>query len=417
MPVVSGNLELSCTLAAPNVQQEEYVRLLGYPRGWALEGRARELAGWAQDWYAQHGRPWMYARQAGQLEIAGDFIYVDGSRFTSKRLKATLEQAEAHSVILVAVGAGPEAEEEARRRWSDEKPDEYFFLEVYASAVVEHLTTLAGARLCAWAEQREMAVLPHYSPGYPEWDVAEQPRFLELLKQTRAASFPSSVEVLDSGMLRPKKTLLAAFGLTRHTDRLQKLTSLVPCTRCSFGPCQYRRAPYRQAPRPAGEPIEQGVQVLDRNARYSVNEKALQSWANERLSLRTSTDGALEAVFRYDGTTCTNMGRPLTFLYRVELGPRAEGYPIRGQQCFPAPGDDGYTAMCSYLEDAGALMGAIEQEKPLQGQRLDAVFAWRRSPSPAGCYCEVSSRNHKWGLVLETIHYALVQQELTGGTD
>ena len=62
-------------------------------------------------------------------------------QFTSKRLESTLQQAEAHSVILVAVGAGAEAEEEARRRWADEKPDEYFFLEMYASAVVEHLTT------------------------------------------------------------------------------------------------------------------------------------------------------------------------------------------------------------------------------------------------------------------------------------
>jgi hypothetical protein len=32
-------------------------------------------------------------------------------------------------------------------------------------------------------------------------------------------------------------------------------------------------------------------------------------------------------------------------------------------------------------------------------------------PSAAGCYCESTSRDHKWGLVFETIHYALVQKE------
>jgi hypothetical protein len=68
--------------------------------------------------------------------------------------------------------------------------------------------------------------------------------------------------------------------------------------------------------------------------------------------------------------------------------------------------------MCKYIEDADSLMGAIEIEKPLNGQRLDAVLSWRREPSAAGCYCEASSRSHKWGLVLETIHYALVQKEL-----
>ena len=95
------------------------------------------------------------------LEITGDSIHIDGVPFTSKRLQSTLQQAEAHSVILAAVGAGPEAEEESRRRWEEEKPDEYFFLEIFASAVVEHLITATGARLCDWAEHKEMAVLPH----------------------------------------------------------------------------------------------------------------------------------------------------------------------------------------------------------------------------------------------------------------
>jgi hypothetical protein len=410
----TDKIELSCALSSLDVREEEYVRLLGFPRGWVLEGRSRELAHWAQDWYAQHGKPWMYARQAEQFEIAGDSISIDGVRFRSQPLSNTLQNAEAHSVILVAVGAGPEAEEEARRLWTDEKPDEYFFLEVYASAVVEHLTTLAGARLCDWAEQRQMAVLPHYSPGYPEWDIHEQPRFLDLLKRTRSEAFPSSVEVFDSGMLRPKKTQLAAFGLTRHTDRLQKLTTLVPCERCSFGPCQYRRAPYRRAPRTAGEQIQIQTRtpVIDRNAQYQTSKKALQRWAENRLTLRIEPDGSVDAVFRYDGTTCTNMGRPLTYLYRVKLGPHAEGYPIREQECSPAAGDDGYTYMCRFIEDADALTAALEREKPLNGERLNAVLKWTRVPTGAGCYCEVSSRDHKWGIVLETIHYALVQREL-----
>jgi hypothetical protein len=48
------------------------------------------------------------------------------------------------------------------------------------------------------------------------------------------------------------------------------------------------------------------------------------------------------------------------------------------------------------------------------GQPLASVLAWRREPSPAGCYCEATSREHKWGLVLETIHYALHQQGRNG---
>lgn len=412
MREVVESVELASTLPELTVLPDEYARLLGYPRGWVLDGRALELAEWARDWYANNGRPWVYARQAETFELAGNSIYIDGLPFRSKRLESTLRQAEAHSVILVAVGAGGEAEDEAQRRWAEEKPDEYFFLEMYASAVVEHLTTTTGARLCDWAEQHEMAMLPHYSPGYPEWDVAEQPQLLDLMTRTRREAFPSCVEAFDSGMLRPRKTLLAVFGLTHHTERLRRLTDLVPCESCSFGPCQYRRAPYRRAPRSNTEQVTARIPVLDENAEYTVNRKALKRWAEERLAMDVHQDGSLDAVFRYDGTTCTNMGRPLTFNYNVKLGPRSEGYPIREQRCTPAASDTGHESMCQYIEDPVRLMGTIDREKPLSGERLNAVLSWRREPNGAGCFCEPSSRDHKWGLVLETIHYALVQKEL-----
>jgi hypothetical protein len=237
------------------------------------------------------------------------------------------------------------------------------------------------------------------------------------MKQTRREPFPSPVEVFDTGMLRPKKTLLAVFGLTRHTERLRKLTDLVPCENCSFGPCQYRRAPYRRAPRSWGEQVPVRVAVLDRDAEYTVNRRALKRWAEERLSLHMNQDSSLDALFRYDGTTCTNMGHPLAFHYNVKLGPRAEGYPIREQRCVPAPGDEGHSLMCQYLDNPSQLMAAIDQEKPLSGERLNAVLSWQRQSSGAGCYCESFSRDHKWGLVLETIHYALVQKERTQDTE
>jgi hypothetical protein len=74
-------------------------------------------------------------------------------------------------------------------------------------------------------------------------------------------------------------------------------------------------------------------------------------------------------------------------------------------------------AMCKYIADSESLMAEIESEKPLIGQRLNSVLGWRREPNGAGCFCEAPSRIHKWGLVLETIHYALVQKELSGETE
>lgn len=231
-------------------------------------------------------------------------------------------------------------------------------------------------------------------------DIIDQPRLLALLSAEK--NLPSQLQVLESGALSPKKSLLAAFGVTRHTDRLRHLTELVPCENCSLALCQYRRAPLRRP---------QEMIRLQPDAQYGVNTKALKRWAEERLSLTPRDDGGIDALFRYDGTTCSNMGRPLAFDYRISLGPREDGYPIREQRCAPAPGDRGHTYMCEYIRDGERLLTDIAEERPLLGRRLDEVLAWSRAESPAACYCEPASREHKWGLVLETVHYALAQKE------
>ncbi len=107
-----------------------------------------ELVQWAEDWYREHGRPWIYARQVASLEIANGKVHVEGAPLHGPELKERLKRSHAHGTVLVALGADPEAEREAARHWREERPEEYFFLETYASAVVEHLTTATGARLC-----------------------------------------------------------------------------------------------------------------------------------------------------------------------------------------------------------------------------------------------------------------------------
>jgi hypothetical protein len=406
------------------VPEVEYKRLLGYPFDFVLEGRARELADHARLWYAEHGRPWIYARPAGNFEIADGRLHVNGTGFNSKQLYELLSDAQAHAAMLVAVSAGKECEEEAHRLWEEGKPDEYFFLEMYGSAVVEHLITSAGGRICAQAEPNRMAVLPHYSPGYSGWDVSDQVRLWELIRPKNGRPLPGEIEVMNTGMLRPKKSLLALFGVTRRLDRLQNHAGLVPCENCSLSACAYRRKPYQHA-RPQIEDVRRlqpgqsapggakiiPLSVLNHNAQYSLNPRALQKWSEERLELKFGPDDCVDALFRYEGTTCSNLGRALEFDYYVKLGPLDGGYKILETICLPAPDDDGYMYQCEYISDPETLMNRIAREKPLLGRPLNDVLTWERAYSPSGCFCDSERRAHKWGLVLEVIHFTLVQHE------
>jgi hypothetical protein len=414
-------IELVDNTPEVNVPPAEYARLLGFPRGHVLEGRALELAQWARQWYAEHGQPWMYARGTECVSLSDGAVTIEGERFASAPLANMLEQAESNGVVVAAVSAGAELEQAAAEAWSAERPDEYFFLEAYGSAVAEHLVTLAGAQLCAWADGERMAVLPHASPGYPQWDVAEQPRLLALITQRHPKGLQGQLDALDSGMLRPKKSLLAVFGLTRQTERVRRLTELSPCESCSFAKCGYRRRAYQgplsyramEVPLPTfgGGTLAGDAAPLNLAANYGVNRKALARWARERLVLDRTADGGVHARFRFDGTTCTNMGQPLAFDYSVRLGSRGKGYPIESGRCEPAADDVGYRAMCRYLDDGDRLLASIASERPLSGQPLDDVLQWSRASCSAGCYCDADSRLHKWGLVLETLHFALAENE------
>jgi hypothetical protein len=412
--------------ANPNVSVPEagFKRLLGYPRQHVLEGRALELAGLTRQWYAEHGRPWIYARQADGLELAGERLKISNTEFSSKHLYDQFKAAGAHDAVLVAVSAGGECEARARELWQAGQPDEYFFMEMFGSAVVEHLVTIASGRICGWADSRQMVALPHYSPGYSGWDVADQIRLWPLIRQNRSREFPGPLEVMDTGMLRPKKSLLTVFGLTRHLDKVRGVRHLVPCENCSLPDCQYRRAPCKHSPPQIenvnrlqsslseNSPVKNDTASgLSRDAKYSVGAKALHKWSQERLQLKTLPDGSVEALFRYEGTTCANLGHPLEFHYHITLGLSERGFVISDAHCAPAPGDTGHTRQCEFLADAESLMSHIAGEKPLLGRPLNDVLSWARPYNPSGCYCDADRRAHKWGLALEVLHFALVQRE------
>lgn len=401
-----------------DVPESEYKRLLGFPAEYEFSGRVRELVDWAREWFGKHGRPWIFGIEV-PIELFSDGLRLNGTTFAATRLREQFIAAQADRAVLVAVSAGKECEEKAHELWVEGKPDEYFFMEMFGSAVVEQLVTSTGARICGVAEENGMMVLPHYSPGYSGWDTAEQNRLFEAIRE-KADVLPGELCVLDSGMLKPKKSLLAVFGITRHVERMRQFENLMPCENCSFSPCQYRRVPYRHSLtqiedvkqfQPKGTSTEGAChwQPLDDNARYSIHLRALRKWSQERLQLKVLEDRSVEARFRYEGTTCSNLGRQLAYDYFVKLDGPEERYKILEATCAPASGDVGHTAMCEYINGAERLTAVMAMEKPLTGKPLNDVLTWKRAFSPAGCYCDVESRMHKWGLVFEVIHYALVR--------
>ncbi len=143
-----------------------------------------------------------------------------------------------------------------------------------------------------------------------------------------------------------------------------------------------------------------------------MNARALQKWASERLQLKILHDSSIEARFRYEGTTCSNLGTPLEFDYHVKLGPPEDGYRIIEAVCAPAPGDIGHTNQCGASGRRGTVHARDCRGQAHAGPAAERVCSPGNAPyNPSGCFCDAARRAHKWGLVFEVIHYALVERE------
>lgn len=141
-------------------------------------------------------------------------------------------------------------------------------------------------------------------------------------------------------------------------------------------------------------------------SRYAFPERALHRWVREHLTLISRADGGVEAVFRFEGSTCGNVA--FNLVYQVAFGPAAAGHRIESMRCEAAPYDEGHARMCCW-QDRAAVVAIRHGETPLLGQPVEAVLTWRPLKSPAGCLCTELSRHHKWQAVLETMHLALGQ--------
>lgn len=238
-----ATLEPPAAELAAQVTPEEYARLLLMPRHKLQEEDLAERARGARAWYAEHGRPWIGARRVDVARLdAGGVTLASGQSFASAALAERLRAADSHAVVAVAATAGPEAEAEYRRHWTEGRPDEGFFVERFAVGVTELLVRHAAVWACRSAEAAGETAIFHASPGCGSWPLEDQARLMSVLAGDGRSSL-GPVRMWPTGALSPAQSVLALVALTR---RQVAPTPADGCRSCDLAPCSFRRAPYRK---------------------------------------------------------------------------------------------------------------------------------------------------------------------------
>jgi hypothetical protein len=256
---VPGRNRLDPAALAAAVEDRELLRLLGMPRSRPLDGALRATADAARAWYAAHGRPWVAGRRVDVLDEAVDagVRLAEGTVLRSAGLARSLREASGHAVLVLAVSAGREVAAEIARAWTEDRPDEAYFLDRFAAAVAEALVRAATGDECRALSRRGETIREPHSPGCSDFAIADQHRLMALLggepsTEERVALGP--IELLPSGALDPPHSLLAVAGVTR--EPLAATTREALCRSCALDPCPYRRSPARESARAAERAVE-----------------------------------------------------------------------------------------------------------------------------------------------------------------
>ena len=246
---VSGSL-------AHRVLPSEISRWLGYPRSRRLEGRVLERVDQSRKWYSEHGRPFFALRSVAIESVRGNEIRLRAgseprATLTSESLAKRCSDSEACALVCVALCAGEELDVEVEKRWASDRPDEAYVLDRLGVAVIETLKLEVTTKIGQQAKSKGLVIHSAIGPGHDAWPLADQTRLFDLFDLFEVPGgaavpgpleLPGPFEVLASGALRPKLSMLLAYPVSTATERIPDVG--IPCALCNYENCKYRRSPF-----------------------------------------------------------------------------------------------------------------------------------------------------------------------------
>ena len=218
------------------IDPDEVLRFQGYKRGRDVPGadvRALFEAALAE------GRrlmaPRAVIRWAPVTRVEADALEVDGRRLTIPRIGRLWGEVEHAAVALCTIGEA--LERRVAELWEARELPLASMLDSVGSGAVESLAEYVNDVLCQQGLPA-LKVTNRISPGYADWDVAEQPLLFAL-----CPGDPVGITLNEACVMTPGKSisLLAGAGQSARVDHY-----FTQCARCWMRDCAYRRAPAAQ---------------------------------------------------------------------------------------------------------------------------------------------------------------------------
>jgi Vitamin B12 dependent methionine synthase, activation domain len=218
------------------IDPDEVLRFQGYKRGRDVPGAdVRALFDAALAEGRRLMTPRAVVRWAPVTRVEADALEVDGRRLHIPRIGRLWGEVEHAAVALCTIGEA--LERRVAELWDARELPLASMLDSVGSGAVESLAEYVNDVLCQQGLPA-LKVTNRISPGYADWDVAEQPELFALCPGSAAG-----ITLNEACVMTPGKSisLLAGAGRAAKVDHY-----FSQCARCWMRDCAYRRAPARQ---------------------------------------------------------------------------------------------------------------------------------------------------------------------------
>lgn len=185
---------------------------------------------------------------AGTLRnIGGIFAFFDNIGFSVEKRTTTVngivfqtgkmvtaQLRKAVSVALFVCTAGPELEKYSREQMKSGNMPEGYIADLLGSIIVEAAIDKMHTELTREMVAAKSGATNRYSPGYCNWNVAEQQKLFRLIPPEL-----TSVRLSESSLMHPVKSVSGIIGIGRGLKNKP-----YSCNVCDAGDCIYRDKKY-----------------------------------------------------------------------------------------------------------------------------------------------------------------------------
>ena len=178
--------------------------------------------------------PRLHSRIAKIDNVGRGFVSIEGgTTFKSPKLSQALKGSD--KIVCFVATVGSAIEDKIVGLMSAKRLSEAYVLDAMGSVAVENTVEQFYQHMEAKFAAENKSVTLRFSPGYCDWPVTEQKKLFGLFD-----SEFTGVELLDSCLMQPRKSISGVFGLF-HTVNPHAPPLYNPCQDCNKKDCIARR--------------------------------------------------------------------------------------------------------------------------------------------------------------------------------